>query len=95
MRIAHVCSEYKPAISGVGQVVEELAKRQAKQGNEVHVYAPDWDKKRRIRKKEDVIEYYDPQQTKVSALIGIPLRPSFLCIDCIKKKNKADYNCSK
>ena len=46
MKIAHVCPEYLPAISGVGQVVEELAKRQAAAGHEVHVYAPDWDKKR-------------------------------------------------
>ena len=56
MRIAHVCSEYRPAISGVGQVVEELAKRQVKQGNDVHVYAPDWDKKKRIKKKEEIID---------------------------------------
>ena len=56
MKIAHVCSEYKPAISGVGQVVEELAKRQVKQGHEVHVYAPDWDKKSRIAKKEEIID---------------------------------------
>lgn len=56
MRIAHVCPEYKPAISGVGQVVEELAKRQVKEGHKVHVYAPDWDKNRRIKKKEEVID---------------------------------------
>jgi glycosyltransferase involved in cell wall biosynthesis len=55
MRIAHVCSEYAPAISGVGQVVEELARRQTKLGHEVHVFAPDWDKKKRIRKKEEII----------------------------------------
>jgi len=56
MKIAHVCSEYAPAISGVGQVVEELAKRQVKEGHEVHVFAPDWDKKQRIRKKEEIID---------------------------------------
>jgi glycosyltransferase involved in cell wall biosynthesis len=55
MRIAHVCSEYSPAISGVGQVVEELAKRQVKAGHEVHVYAPDWDKSKRISKREEVL----------------------------------------
>ncbi len=55
MKIAHVCSDYKPAISGVGQVVEELAKRQAAQGHEVHVYAPDWDKKSRIKIKEELL----------------------------------------
>ncbi len=56
MKIAHVCSEYRPAISGVGQVVEELAKRQAEEGHDVHVYAPDWDKQRRIKKKEEIID---------------------------------------
>lgn len=56
MKIAHVCPEYRPAISGVGQVVEELAKRQVKAGHEVHVYAPDWDKSKRIRKKEEKID---------------------------------------
>ncbi len=56
MKIAHVCPEYRPAISGVGQVVEELAKRQLKAGHEVHVFAPDWDKKKRIRKKEEIID---------------------------------------
>ncbi len=55
MKIAHVCSEYSPAISGVGQVVEELAKRQASAGHEVHVYAPDWDKKQRIKEREEII----------------------------------------
>ncbi len=51
MKIAHVCSEYAPAVSGVGQVVEELARRQAKKGHEVHVFAPDWDKYKRIEKR--------------------------------------------
>ena len=55
MKIAHICSEYNPAISGVGQVVEELAKRQVKAGHEVHVYAPDWDKKQRIKEREEII----------------------------------------
>src|SRR3989338_722250 len=55
MKIAHVCPEYAPAISGVGQVAEELAKRQVLDGHEVHVYAPDWDKKKRIKKKEENI----------------------------------------
>ena len=55
MKIAHVCPEYAPAVSGVGQVVEELAKRQVAEGHEVHVYVPDWDKYKRIRKKEEVI----------------------------------------
>ncbi|MEK6889300.1 MAG: glycosyltransferase family 4 protein [Nanoarchaeota archaeon] len=56
MKIAHVCSEYRPAISGVGQVVEELAKRQVKAGHEVHVYAPDWDKKNKIKEREEIID---------------------------------------
>ncbi len=56
MKIAHVCSEYKPAISGVGQVVEELAKRQLAEGHEVHVYAPDWDKNKRIKEKKAIVD---------------------------------------
>ncbi len=56
MKIAHIAPEYYPAIGGVGQVVRELAIRQAKGGSEVHVYAPDWDKKQRIKKKEEVFE---------------------------------------
>jgi len=55
MKIAHVSPEYYPAIGGVGQVVRELAERQAKAGHEVHVFTPDWDKKSRIKKREDVI----------------------------------------
>ncbi len=55
MKIAHICSEYNPAISGVGQVVEELAKRQVANGHEVHVYAPDWNKKQRIKEREEII----------------------------------------
>lgn len=55
MKIAHVCPEFTPAISGVGQVVEELARRQVAAGHEVHVFAPDWDKKKRIRKKEETM----------------------------------------
>ncbi len=56
MKIAHVCPEYRPAISGVGQVVEELAKRQVAAGHEAHVFAPDWDKKQRIKQKEEIID---------------------------------------
>jgi len=56
MKIAHVCQFYTPAICGVKQVVEEIAKRQVKSGHEVHVYTSDWDKKKRIKKKEEIIE---------------------------------------
>ena len=56
MKIAHVCPFYTPAIGGVKQVVEELAKRQVKAGHEVHIYTSDWDKNKRIKKKEEVIE---------------------------------------
>jgi glycosyltransferase involved in cell wall biosynthesis len=56
MKIAHVCPFYFPAIGGVRQVVEELAKRQIKQGHEVHVFTSDWDKNKRIKKKEEIIE---------------------------------------
>ena len=56
MKIAHVSTEFYPAIGGVGQVVRELAKRQVLAGHEVHVFAPDWDKHKRISKKEEVID---------------------------------------
>ena len=56
MKIAHVCPFYTPAIGGVKQVVYELAQRQLKSGHEVHVYASDWDKTKRIKKKEELIE---------------------------------------
>ena len=56
MKIAHVCPFYKPAICGVGQVVYELTQRQLKEGHEVHVYTSDWDKTKRIKQKEEVIE---------------------------------------
>jgi len=56
MKIAHVCPFYAPAICGVKQVVEELAKRQVAQGHEVHVYTSDWDKNQTIQKKEEILD---------------------------------------
>ena len=56
MKIAHVCPFYTPAIGGVKQVVEELAKRQVADGHEVHVYTSDWDKAGRIEKLDEVID---------------------------------------
>ena len=56
MNIAHVCPFYSPVISGVGQVVYELAKRQLKEGHEVHVYTSDWDQHKHIKKREEIIE---------------------------------------
>jgi glycosyltransferase involved in cell wall biosynthesis len=56
MKIAHVCPFYTPAIGGVKQVVEELAKNQIKNGNEVHVYTSDWDKEKRVKIKDEIIE---------------------------------------
>ena len=56
MKIAHVCPFYTPAIGGVKQVVYELAQRQLKDGNEVHVYTSDWDKNNRVKKRDEIIE---------------------------------------
>ena len=56
MKIAHVCAFYTPAIGGVKQVVEELAKRQVNEGHEVHVFASDWDKEKRIKIKNEIID---------------------------------------
>jgi glycosyltransferase involved in cell wall biosynthesis len=55
LKIVHVCPFYSPAIGGVKQVVEELAERQARAGHEVYVFTSDWDKEKRIEKKEDTI----------------------------------------
>ena len=55
MKIVHVCPFYTPAIGGVKQVVEEIATRQTRAGHEVHVITSDWDKEKRILKKEEVI----------------------------------------
>ena len=55
MKIAHVSPEYFPAIGGVGQVARELAERQFKEGHNVSVFVPDWDKKKRLTNKREVI----------------------------------------
>lgn len=56
MIIAHVCPYYAPAIGGVKQVVEELAKRQVAAGHEVHVFTSDWDKNNRIPISDEIID---------------------------------------
>ena len=56
MKIAHITAFYTPAIGGVKQVVEELAKRQIKEGHEVHVYVSDSDKYNTIKTKEEIID---------------------------------------
>ncbi len=56
MKIAHICPFYTPAIGGVKQVIEELAKRQKAEGHEVHIYTSDWDKTKRIKIKEEIID---------------------------------------
>jgi len=56
MKIAHVCTFYTPAIGGVKQVIEELAKRQVANGHEVHIYTSDWDKDKKIKVKEEIIQ---------------------------------------
>jgi len=55
MKIAHICPYYSPAICGVKQVVEELAKRQVAEGHEVHIFTSDWDKTKRIKTKHEII----------------------------------------
>jgi glycosyltransferase involved in cell wall biosynthesis len=55
MKIAYVCPFYTPAIGGVKQVVEELGERYVKQGHEVHVFTSDWDKEKRIKETEEII----------------------------------------
>ncbi len=55
MKIAHVSPEYFPVIGGVGQVVRELAERQVRAGHDVSVFVPDWDKKKRLSKKNEIL----------------------------------------
>ena len=56
MKICHVNMFYLPAVGGVEQVIYELAKRQVRDGHEVHVYCCDSDKNKRITLKEEIIE---------------------------------------
>ncbi len=56
MKIAFICPYYEPAIDGPKQVIKELAFRLIKSGHEVHVYTSDWDKKKRIKIKEEIID---------------------------------------
>lgn len=56
LKIAHIAPFFKPTICGVGNVVYEISKRQAKDGHEVHVYCSDSDKHKRIPVKEETIE---------------------------------------
>jgi diguanylate cyclase (GGDEF)-like protein len=39
------------------------------------------------KKKNDVIEYSRPEDAQNSELIGIPIWPSLVCLDCIKKEH--------
>ncbi len=70
MKIAHVTHEYKPTISGVARVVEELAERQARAGNEVHIFTSDWDKKNRIKEQEEIINGVYVHRSKHIARAG-------------------------
>lgn len=56
LKIAHVNMFYLPTFGGVEQVMYELAKRQVKEGHEVHVYCCDSDKNQRIKVKEEIVE---------------------------------------
>ncbi len=56
MKIALVTDFYKPSIGGVSQVVEELAKRYVAAGHEVHVFCSDWDKKKRVVPRDEVLD---------------------------------------
>jgi glycosyltransferase involved in cell wall biosynthesis len=56
MKIAHINMFYLPTFGGVEQVMYELAKRQVKDGHEVHVFCCDSDKNKRIKIKDQIIE---------------------------------------
>jgi len=56
MKIAHINMFYLPTFGGVEQVMYELAKRQVRDGHEVHVFCCDSDKNSRIKVKEEIID---------------------------------------
>jgi glycosyltransferase involved in cell wall biosynthesis len=56
MKIAHINMFYLPTFGGVEQVMYELAKRQVKDGHEVHIFCCDSDKNKRIKIKNQMIE---------------------------------------
>lgn len=56
MKIAYISMFFLPTFGGVEQVIYELAKRQVKDGHEVHVFCCDSDKNKRIEIKEEIIE---------------------------------------
>jgi glycosyltransferase involved in cell wall biosynthesis len=56
MKIAYICQFYEPVIGGVEEVIRELATRMAKKGHEVHVFTSDFDKAKRIKAKEEIID---------------------------------------
>jgi len=56
MKIAHISMFYFPTFGGVEQVMYELAKRQVKDGHEVHIFCCDTDKNKIIEEKEEIIE---------------------------------------
>lgn len=56
MKIAHINMFYLPTFGGVEQVMYEIAKRQVKDGHEVHVFCCDSDKNNRIKVKEEIID---------------------------------------
>ena len=47
---------YLPTFGGVEQVMYELARRQVKEGHEVHIFCCDSDKNQRLEKKEEILE---------------------------------------
>ncbi len=56
MKIAYLTGFYLPAVDGPAMAVHEIATRLVKEGNEVHVFTSDSDKKQRITKKEEVMD---------------------------------------
>ena len=70
MKIAHVSAFYEPTIGGVEKVMKELATRQVRDGNEVHVFVSDSDKNKVLETKEEVIDGVHVHRFKVAAKIS-------------------------
>ena len=56
MKIAFICPYYEPVVDGPKQAIIEVSKYLTEKGNEVHVYTSDWDKYKRIKVKEEIID---------------------------------------
>ncbi len=93
MKIVHVCP-YSPTqcFCGVGQTVWELSERQVRAGHDVSIVTSDWDKTKRIKIKNEVVDevkiYYCYHYLRIGDFSSLwpsvykkilKLKPSIIC----------------